>query len=94
MNTSLWDFISTLFEVVANIGNTLWNILTTPVSQYVATWDLSNIFGSGIIGNWLSEAVYSLLSFLFGENGTLLTMIPIMIGIILIIRLILAIFRG
>lgn len=94
MNISLWDFISNLFEVVANIGNTLWNILTTPVAQYVATWDLSNIFGTGVIGNWLSEAVYNLLSFLFGENGTLLTMLPVMIGIILIVRLILAIFRG
>lgn len=88
----LWDFLMTLSETLLTIGTKLWEVLTTPVAQYLQSWDLSHIFGSGVIGNWLSEVVYNLIAFIFGENGTLLAAIPAFIAIILLIRFILLIF--
>lgn len=80
---TLYDFINRLFEIVSSIAETFWQFLTTPVISIVNSWDLPI---------WLDTLIYEPLYWLFGSEGTILTAIPVLIGIILLIRLVMLLF--
>lgn len=80
MSQSIFDFMLEVFNVILSIGNTIWEILTTPVMQYVSQWQLPD-FLDFIIG--------TPLKFIFGENGTILSFLPVIFGILVIIRIVL-----
>lgn len=79
----LWDLITTLSDIVLTLGSKLWDLLTTPVATLLENWDLPA---------WLELIVKNPLTWLFGSNGTLLSVIPVFIVIILLVRFVLIIF--
>ena len=83
---TLWQIIQSLGDILLTIGSKLWELLTTPVATIMNNWDLPM---------WLDLIIATPLRWLFGDSGTLLTIIPAFIVIILIIRFVLLIFgRG
>ena len=84
MISNLWTFTLELFNVVVSIGATIWEILTTPVIQYVNRWE---------IPGWLELIIREPVKWIFGTNGTILSFLPLVIGILIIVRVVF-LFRG
>lgn len=80
---SVYTLITELFSVVATIANKFWDILTTPVATYIEAWNLPW---------WLQAIISDPLMWLFGSKGTLLSAIPVLIGLIILIRLVALLF--
>lgn len=80
---TFYNVIQKLFEIVGSVAETFWQILTTPIIDIVNSWNLPL---------WLDTIVYEPLYWIFGPDGTLLTAIPALIGILLLIRLVMLLF--
>ena len=80
---TFYNFIQQLFEIVGSVATTFWQFLTTPVLTIVNSWDLPL---------WLNTIIYDPLYWMFGTEGTILTGIPVLIGILLLIRLVMLLF--
>lgn len=84
MISNLWTFTLELFNVVVSVGATIWEILTTPVIQYIDRWE---------IPGWLDLIIREPIKWIFGTNGTILSFLPLVIGVLIIVRIVF-LFRG
>lgn len=84
MVNNIWSFILELFNVVISVGNTIWEVITTPVIQYIERWQLPW---------WLNAIIGTPIKWIFGENGTILSFLPVVIGVLIIVRIVL-LFKG
>lgn len=84
MVNNLWSFILEVFNVVVSVGATIWEVITTPVIQYIDRWQLPW---------WLDDIIATPIKWIFGENGTILSFLPVVIGVLIIVRIVL-LFKG
>lgn len=84
MINNLWSFILEVFNVVVSVGATIWEVITTPVIQYIDKWQLPW---------WLDDIIGTPIKWIFGENGTILSFLPVVIGVLIIVRIVL-LFKG
>lgn len=77
-NINLFDFIMDVFTFVSKIATQLWILLTNPISEVLASWNTPA---------WLNVIISAPIQFIFGPDGTLLQSIPILIGLILLVRI-------
>ena len=83
---ALYDLIMDLFSFIATTANSFWEFLTKPVHEIIYNWGLPV---------WLKTLLagpLALLDYIFGETGTILSIIPALIGLLLLFRLIYIIF--
>ena len=76
---NIWNFIQNVFNVVINVGQTIWELLTTPIINYINSWNLPG---------WLDNSIGEVFRWVFRGDITLLTLLPVFIGILLIVRII------
>lgn len=76
---SIYDFILEVFNVILSVGSTIWELLTTPVMQYVSRWQLPTFL----------NFIVAPLKFIFGENGTILSFLPVVFGVLIVVRIVL-----
>lgn len=74
---NIWYFIIDLFNVVVNVGQKIWEFLTTPINTLIASIDFPG---------WLDALIGAPLRWIFQSNITILQTLPILLIIILIVK--------
>lgn len=76
---NIWYFIVDLVSIVINIGEKIWQLLTTPIIDFIDSWNLPG---------WLDVIIGAPLRWIFQNDATLLTIIPLLLAVILVIRVV------